>query len=426
MVAQVVGVGRTGEPRAQPLPEGQPLRHRPRPLVGPHAQHRGVEDVRRPLRPRVPVRRGRGRPPGRERPYRVELRPQGLPGRTPAGAAPAVHRGVREGGHEDRAQEVGQSPPPPVVQRARPVDPGVQADLHRRRLAHHRPPGRARPVERGLHRVVPRLVEDPAARRLPGVHPVTAEGEAERPQRAPHRPQVGGERVQALHEGSGGPRAELQLTAGFERQGRHQGQGPYGVEGRREPLRPHGQPGVPQLVDQPLQLHPHGAGRAGLEADTSQQFLRLRLGERGAATRYAARRHPCTSWSSGDRPRDGPSRERDPGRTGKQTSGDGAPGTPLVPPKATTERRARAPRTGRTRSPRPRPSGFPRRHGNIHTRHGPARTRCPEPAKTSCPEPRSPLSRTGQNQLSRTAEPAVPNRPKPVVPNRTKRSCWRP
>ncbi|MGX1365726.1 hypothetical protein RKD19_001085 [Streptomyces canus] len=100
--------------------------------------------------------------------------------------------------------------------------------------------------------------------------------------------QVGGDGTDALHQGVGGLRAQLQLAAGFDGERRRQGHGPQCGVGRRESFGRDGEPRVAQLVDEPFHFHPDAAGRAGLEADAADQGLELCFGERCTRLRTVA------------------------------------------------------------------------------------------------------------------------------------------
>ncbi|GAA0598659.1 hypothetical protein GCM10010394_30270 [Streptomyces crystallinus] len=106
-------------------------------------------------------------------------------------------------------------------------------------------------------------------------------GESEVPgaQRGPDGSQIGRDGVDALHEGTGGKRAELQLAAWFDGECRPQGERPQRGVGGGESVVLDGEAGVVQIMDEPLHFYTDGTRWAGLEADTSKQIIRFRFGE---------------------------------------------------------------------------------------------------------------------------------------------------
>lgn len=281
VVVEILTGRRSRRARSDPLPEGQVLRDVPWSAVLPYAHHRRVQDEVGPRVARCLVQRRTARAAG------TDLHPDELPGGAPAGGAAADQRGVRERGHQDRAQLVRQPPAPPETERTRLLVTGVETHLHGRRGAHHAPARRAGAVEAALHGVVARLVQEPA-RRMPGIVADTDQPQVVATQDGAYGVQVFGDGTDALHQGGGGRRAEFQLAAGLDGERRPQRHGPQGGVGRFEPFGCHGELRHAQLVDEPFHFDPEGAGRPCLEADAPDQGLHLGFGDRGTGLRTVA------------------------------------------------------------------------------------------------------------------------------------------
>ncbi len=130
---------------------------------------------------------------------------------------------------------MGQPPPAHVPQRPRLLVPRVHAHLHGGGGAHHEAAAGTGAVQTGLHGVVARLPQV-AARRLPGIVTETDEDEAVLAQYGADGVEIGGDRADALRQGGGGERTQLQLAAGLDGQRRPQGHAPQRGVQRVEPF----------------------------------------------------------------------------------------------------------------------------------------------------------------------------------------------
>ncbi len=229
VVVEVLPGGRPRHPGPGPLPEGESLGHLPRTVPVAHAHHGRVQHVPGPDGARVGVQYGAARPAG------ADLRPAQLAGGQPAGGPAAGDGGVGEHGDQDRAQLVRQPPAPHMAEGSGLLVAGVHAHLHGGGGAHHGAAGGAGTVETGLHGVVARFAQK-AAGSLPGVVTEAHEGQSVPAQHRADGVQVGGDGGDALHQGGGGRRAQLQLAAGLNGERRPQGHGAQSGVGRFEPF----------------------------------------------------------------------------------------------------------------------------------------------------------------------------------------------
>ena len=273
MVLEVVE-GRPAELMAplHPGGEGQQLGaeravdgHEP-PGRDPDHHHPGPQGVGQPLLGRAPPRRRAcavgDRPVDGRGAGRVHHRPHLLAGRAGAASPAAGHRGVGEGGHQHRAEGVGQAPAGGDASRR----PGLDVDLDRGRRAHHRAAGEAFGVEEGLHGGVAGLVEDPP-RRPEGVEPAGHRFEARPPQGGRDGGEVGGGGGEGVGQALQRRRADLDLAARFEgdaaagRKAGPLGDRPQGA-GRGPPARHGGR--VRQEFDLDAHQPPVGGGQRPL------------------------------------------------------------------------------------------------------------------------------------------------------------------
>ncbi len=126
------------------------------------------------------------------------------------------------------------------------------------------------------------------------VRPGAGESQALRREGGPQGGQIAPGVVDAGQEAGGGRGAELDLSAGFEREARTGGErGTVGAaEGQRlqcgvDQFGPYGPGGTSIVVDEPLDLDTHQSRRSDLEADARHVAARPRFGQRG---------HPRRGW----------------------------------------------------------------------------------------------------------------------------------
>jgi hypothetical protein len=114
---------------------------------------------------------------------------------------------------------------------------------------------------------------------VPGILAEADEGEAVLAQYRADGVEVGGDGTDDFRQRGGGGRAQLQLAAGFHGECRPQRQGPQCGVSRFESFACDGELRCAQLVDEPFDLDPEAAWRAGLEADAADECLDLGFGQ---------------------------------------------------------------------------------------------------------------------------------------------------